>query len=115
MERASKATSTTNPRQFPCYTDPPMARQRLGQHFLSDLDWREQIARAIRVSPHSTVPLPRDDQHCWIEIGAAHGEMTRHLLASGDPVYAVELDPSLVAGLNRLSKDVPNLTVVPKD
>src|SRR5260370_32138096 len=61
-----------------CYTVPPMARQRLGQHFLTDLHWREEIARAIRVSPHSTVPLPRDDQHCWIEIGSGHGEMTQH-------------------------------------
>src|SRR2546429_7096446 len=72
-----------------------MPRQLLGQHFLADLDWREQIARAIRVSRHSTVPLPADDQHCWIEIGAGHGEMTRHLLASGSPVTAIELDPSL--------------------
>jgi len=50
-----------------------MARQRLGQHFLADLHWREEIARAIRVSPHSTVPLPQDDEHCWIEIGSGHG------------------------------------------
>src|SRR5712692_9019100 len=64
-----------------CYTVPPMARQRLGQHFLADLHWREEIARAIRVSPHSTVPLPRDDQHCWIEIGSGHGQMYQHLLA----------------------------------
>src|SRR5216684_1695641 len=42
-----------------CYTVPPMARQRLGQHFLTDLHWREELARAIRVSPHSTVPPPR--------------------------------------------------------
>src|SRR5438128_3247136 len=75
-----------------CYTVPPMARQRLGQHFLTDLHWREEIARAIRVSPHSTVPLPRDDQHCWIEIGSGHGEMTQHLLATGAPVHAIELD-----------------------
>jgi 16S rRNA (adenine1518-N6/adenine1519-N6)-dimethyltransferase len=92
-----------------------MARQRLGQHFLADLDWREQIARAIRVSPHSTAPLPSDDQHCWIEIGSGHGEITRHLLAPGGPVYAIELDPSLVAGLRRLAKDFPNLTVFPGD
>src|SRR5215470_14339846 len=92
-----------------------MPRQRLGQHFLADLDWREQIARAIRVSPHSTAPLPRDDQHCWIEIGSGHGEMTRHLLAAGDPVYAVELDPSLAGSLRRLAKDCPNLTVVHQD
>src|SRR5260370_18204241 len=41
---------------------PPMARQRLGQHFLGDLHWREQIARAIRVSPHSIAPLPSDER-----------------------------------------------------
>lgn len=92
-----------------------MARQRLGQHFLADLDWREQIARAIRVSPHSTVPLPHDDQHCWIEIGSGHGEMTRHLLAAGGPVYAVEIDAPLIASLRQLVKEFPNLTVVPGD
>jgi 16S rRNA (adenine1518-N6/adenine1519-N6)-dimethyltransferase len=92
-----------------------MARQRLGQHFLADLDWREQIARAIRVSPHSTVPLPRDDNHCWIEIGSGHGEMTRHLLAAGGPVYAIEIDAPLIAGLRRLAQEFPNLTVVPGD
>ena len=92
-----------------------MPRQRLGQHFLADLDWREQIARAIRVSPHSTMPLLRDEQHCWVEIGSGHGEMTRHLLAPGDRVYAIELDPSLIAGLRRLAKQFPNLAVVPGD
>ncbi len=98
-----------------CYTVPPMARQRLGQHFLESLDWREQIARAIRVSPHSTVPLPRDDNHCWIEIGAGHGEITEYLLATGAPVHAIELDPTLIAGLRRLAQKFPNLTVVPGD
>jgi 16S rRNA (adenine1518-N6/adenine1519-N6)-dimethyltransferase len=92
-----------------------MARQRLGQHFLSDLHWREEIARAIRVSPHSTVPLARDDKHCWIEIGAGHGEMTEHLIATGDPVHAIEFDKGLAAGLARMGKKFPNLTVVPAD
>jgi 16S rRNA (adenine1518-N6/adenine1519-N6)-dimethyltransferase len=92
-----------------------MARQRLGQHFLEDLDWREQIARAIRVSPHSTVPLPRDDQHCWIEIGSGHGEMTEHLLATGAPVHAVELDPKFIPGLRHLAKKSRNLSVVTGD
>ena len=89
-----------------------MARQRLGQHFLADLDWREQIARAIRVSPYSTLPLPADDQHCWIEIGAGHGEMTRHLLTAGGPVTAIELEPSLAGSLRKLAKEFPSLTVV---
>ena len=102
-------------RRIACYTDARMARQRLGQHFLSDLHWREEIARAIRVSPHSTAPLPREDKHCWIEIGAGHGEMTQHLLASGSRVYAVEIDPNLIAGLRRLGQKFSNLTVVPDD
>ena len=93
----------------------PMPRQRLGQHFLADLDWREQIARAIRVSANSTVPLPTDDRYGWIEIGAGHGEMTRHLLSSGAPVTAIEVDPSLAAGLRRLAPRFPRLTVVHED
>ncbi len=92
-----------------------MARQRLGQHFLADLHWREEIARAIRVSPHSTVPLPRDDKHCWIEIGAGHGEITQRLIATGAPVQAIEIDPAFIAGLRRLAKQFPNLAVVPRD
>jgi 16S rRNA (adenine1518-N6/adenine1519-N6)-dimethyltransferase len=92
-----------------------MARQRLGQHFLADLHWREEIARAIRVSPHSTVPLPRDGQHCWIEIGAGHGEITQHLLGTGDPVHAIEIDQAFIAGLRHFAQKFPNLDVVPAD
>ncbi len=92
-----------------------MARQRLGQHFLDDEHWREQIARAIRVSPHSTAPARPTANSCWIELGAGHGEMTEHLASTGAPVYAIELDPLLVAGLQRLTKRFPKLTVVHGD
>ena len=92
-----------------------MARQPLGQHFLENLDWREQIARAIRVSPHSTVPLKPDEQHCWIEIGPGHGEMSGHLLATGDPVHAIEIDPRLIVGLRRLEQKFPNFHAVHGD
>jgi len=95
-----------------------MARQRLGQHFLEDAGWREQIARAIGVSPHSTSPSSRerstqsvsgsahpkptpDQSYCWIEVGAGHGEMTEHLLSTGAAVYAIELDAILAASLQR--------------
>ncbi|HKM65604.1 MAG TPA: 16S rRNA (adenine(1518)-N(6)/adenine(1519)-N(6))-dimethyltransferase RsmA [Candidatus Acidoferrum sp.] len=94
-----------------------MARQKLGQHFLSDSGWREKIARAIGVSPHGMehVPTAADANCCWIEIGAGHGEMTEHLARSGVPVYAVEVDPALIAGLRRLADRHPNLTIVPGD
>jgi 16S rRNA (adenine1518-N6/adenine1519-N6)-dimethyltransferase len=94
-----------------------MARQRLGQHFLSDPGWREQIARAIRVSPHGMQPVPQisPKDFFWLEIGAGHGEMTEHLLRSGAPVIAIELDHPLVGSLQRLAHKHPNLTVVPGD
>ena len=94
-----------------------MARQKLGQHFLSDVGWREKIARAIRVSPHGmeSGARPADADCCWIEIGAGHGEMTKHLIRAGLPVFAVELDPPLVDRLKRLAAKHPNLTVVPGD
>jgi 16S rRNA (adenine1518-N6/adenine1519-N6)-dimethyltransferase len=94
-----------------------MARQRLGQHFLTDAGWREQIARAIGVSPHSRAGSAsvQDQPYCWIEVGAGHGEMTEHLASSGAPVYAIELDALLLARLQRLTKKFPNLTVVPGD
>ena len=94
-----------------------MTRQKLGQHFLSDAGWREQIARAIHVSPHSIDAgiTPSSLDYCWIEIGAGHGEMTQHLLRSGVPVYAVELDPPLIERLKKLAGKHPDLTVVPGD
>jgi 16S rRNA (adenine1518-N6/adenine1519-N6)-dimethyltransferase len=94
-----------------------MARQRLGQHFLADPNWREQIARAIRVSPQSLAPLPstKNESYCWIEIGGGHGEITEHLAATDVPVYTIELDERLAAGLERLAKRFPNLKVVRGD
>ena len=93
-----------------------MARQKLGQHFLTDAGWREQIARVIRVSPYGMESPTRAaaTDYCWIEVGAGHGEMTEHLLRSGAPVYAVELDKALAAGLQRLAKKHASLTVVPR-
>jgi 16S rRNA (adenine1518-N6/adenine1519-N6)-dimethyltransferase len=94
-----------------------MARQKLGQHFLSDAGWREKIARAIRVSAHG-MESPANSatqDYCWIEIGAGHGEMTEYLVRTGVPVYAVELDPSLIGQLKRLAEQHSNLTVVPGD
>jgi 16S rRNA (adenine1518-N6/adenine1519-N6)-dimethyltransferase len=96
-----------------------MARQRLGQHFLSNPEWREQIARAIRVSAHlSDFVSPEraaEKDYCWIEIGAGHGEMTEYLAASGRPVTAIEIDPPLVRRLNHLTQQFPNLNVVSSD
>jgi 16S rRNA (adenine1518-N6/adenine1519-N6)-dimethyltransferase len=93
-----------------------MARQKLGQHFLSDPGWREKIARAIRVSPHGMQRTEGEETtYCWVEIGAGHGEMTEHLLKGGAPVIAVELDAALVPRLHKISEAQPNLKVVSGD
>jgi 16S rRNA (adenine1518-N6/adenine1519-N6)-dimethyltransferase len=94
-----------------------MPRQRLGQHFLADAGWREKIARAIGVPPHGmkTLTSGAEKQYCWIEIGAGHGEMTEHLLQSGAPVMAVEVDPALIERLQQLARSHANLTVVSGD
>jgi 16S rRNA (adenine1518-N6/adenine1519-N6)-dimethyltransferase len=99
-----------------------MARQRLGQHFLVDTDWRGQIARAIGASPHATLGSPAVDSapvqeqtYGWIEVGAGHGEMTERLASTGAAVYAIELDALLLARLRKLAKRFPNLTVIHGD
>jgi 16S rRNA (adenine1518-N6/adenine1519-N6)-dimethyltransferase len=93
-----------------------MARQRLGQHFLYDSGWREQIASAAHLSRYSDGGAAAAGKpFCWIEIGAGHGEMTEFLAATHAPVYAVELDPPLLAHLQQLTGKFPNLTVVPGD
>jgi 16S rRNA (adenine1518-N6/adenine1519-N6)-dimethyltransferase len=100
-----------------CYNSRRMARQRLGQHFLADIDWREQIARAIGVSLHSSLHSEPAlaESYCWIEVGAGHGEMTEHLASTGAPIYAVEFDAQLANRLQKLTKKIPNLTVVQGD
>lgn len=93
-----------------------MARQKLGQHFLTDAGWREKIARAIGISAHSIGGASRETGNsCWIEIGAGHGEMTRALAATGAPVHSIELDPALVRRLQDVASELPNLTIVPGD
>src|ERR1700719_3995991 len=95
-----------------------MSRQPLGQHFLADVYWREEIARAIRVSPRSEVAAAAATQKgdfCWIEIGPGHGEMTEYLVGTGAPVHAIEVDQFLIGNLNRLKKKNPNLDVICAD
>jgi 16S rRNA (adenine1518-N6/adenine1519-N6)-dimethyltransferase len=92
-----------------------MSRQPLGQHFLADVYWREEIARAIRVSPRSEVAAAsaaHPEDVCWVEIGPGHGEMTEYLVSTCVPVHVIEVDQFLIGNLNRLKKKNPNLDVM---
>lgn len=95
-----------------------MSRQPLGQHFLADVYWREEIARAIRVSPRSEVAAAAAAEAkdlCWVEIGPGHGEITEYLVGTGAPVHVIEVDQFLIGNLNRLKKKNPNLDVICAD
>ena len=89
--------------------DVPMARQRLGQHFLGDSSWRNRILET----------LPRGDNETWIEIGAGHGEMTRLLAAPGRRVIAIDTDERLADNLRRAVQanpaDWPGVEIVTGD
>jgi 16S rRNA (adenine1518-N6/adenine1519-N6)-dimethyltransferase len=74
-----------------------MARQKLGQHFLSGPGWQKRLLGA----------LPRGADDLWIEVGAGHGEMTRLLAARGRRVIAIETDPRLAANLQQAVRADP--------
>jgi 16S rRNA (adenine1518-N6/adenine1519-N6)-dimethyltransferase len=78
-----------------------MAPRRLGQHFLKDEAWRARILRSLAALPNQV----------WLEIGAGHGEMTRELARQARRVIAIELDAPLVAALERLAEEQPNIEV----
>ncbi len=89
-----------------CYTRADMARQRLGQHFLSDAGWQRRIFES----------LPRAADEAWVEIGAGHGEMTQLLAADERRVIAIETDGRLAEGLReRAGREWPNVEVVAGD
>lgn len=75
-----------------------------GQHFLTREEVLERIAAAARVSPGETV----------IEVGPGTGNLTRHLLAAGARVTAIEVDPDLV-GLLRAEISSPDFTLIEAD
>ncbi len=82
-----------------------MARQPLGQHFLSSQAWRERIFES----------LPRTSDLAWVEIGAGHGEFTELLARQGARVFAIERDAHLAARLRERAAAWSSVTVIEAD
>lgn len=82
-----------------------MARQRMGQHFLSNLSWRKRILES----------LPRTAEETWVEIGAGHGEMTQLLAENGRRVIAIEADEQLATVLKNNSERWGKVEIVEGD
>jgi 16S rRNA (adenine1518-N6/adenine1519-N6)-dimethyltransferase len=82
-----------------------MARQKLGQHFLSSPSVLERIAHA------ACAP----DEPLVVEIGPGQGALTVHLLARARRVVAIELDPRMVEHLRSRFTGEPRLEIVQAD
>ena len=67
------------------------ARERFGQHFLTDPGVIDAIMNAVAI---------RDDQTV-VEIGPGHGAISKSLAARAGVLHAIELDRDLVAILKR--------------
>ena len=82
-----------------------MARQKLGQHFLSSPKILERIASAACGEGISTV----------VEVGPGRGALTEYLLTRADRVIAIEIDREMIAALQVRFGDSPKLTLVRAD
>jgi 16S rRNA (adenine1518-N6/adenine1519-N6)-dimethyltransferase len=78
--------------------------EKLGQHFLIDANWRDEIANAIHI-----------DGGLWVEIGAGHGEMTAHLARRAERVIAIEFDRTLASGLRKSTAALGNVEIIEAD
>jgi len=71
--------------------------QKLGQHFLKNSRALQKITAALEIKPSDVI----------VEIGAGHGELTRHLLKAGPgKIIAIEKDERLIAVLKNLLKSL---------
>jgi 16S rRNA (adenine1518-N6/adenine1519-N6)-dimethyltransferase len=80
-------------------------RKGWGQHFLVDRNILNKVIRTAQVEKEDVV----------LEVGPGLGEMTLALARQVKRVIAIEIDPKLVAILNKKMKDYPNVEVVKGD
>jgi 16S rRNA (adenine1518-N6/adenine1519-N6)-dimethyltransferase len=80
-------------------------KKRLGQHFLVDRNILDKVIRTAQVGEEDVV----------LEVGPGLGEMTLALAHRVKRVIAVEIDPRLVAILEKKMEVCPNVEVVRSD
>lgn len=78
--------------------------QRLGQHFLNDQRALAHIAKQLDLEGKTVV-----------EVGAGHGELTKHLAKHAKRVVALEKDTALAASLKESLSPLGNVSVVHAD
>jgi len=80
-------------------------RKGWGQHFLVDRNILNKVIQTARVEGKDVV----------LEVGPGLGEMTLALARRAERVIAIEIDPKLVAILEKKVRDYPNVEVVKSD
>ncbi|HTX36169.1 MAG TPA: 16S rRNA (adenine(1518)-N(6)/adenine(1519)-N(6))-dimethyltransferase RsmA [Bryobacteraceae bacterium] len=89
-----------------------MARQKLGQHFLTRGSVLQRIAAAACPQPAGAEGGP---DGAVIEIGPGRGALTAKLLERAARVIAIEVDPHLAAHLRSRFAGEPRLEIVQAD
>jgi 16S rRNA (adenine1518-N6/adenine1519-N6)-dimethyltransferase len=80
-----------------------MSKKRpLGQNFLIDEDIAREIVELAGIRPGGTV----------LEIGPGKGILTNYLLGKAGTFSALEIDPRLIAGLEKKSRSNPKLNLI---
>jgi 16S rRNA (adenine1518-N6/adenine1519-N6)-dimethyltransferase len=80
-------------------------KKSLGQNFLVDPVALERIVQAAQVDPEGSV----------LEVGPGLGSLTRYLALAARRVVAVELDTALIAVLEDVLSEMPNVEIVHGD
>jgi 16S rRNA (adenine1518-N6/adenine1519-N6)-dimethyltransferase len=83
----------------------PFAKKSLGQNFLVDQNYINQIISSLNPEPNETI----------IEIGPGRGALTKHLVETGFKVVAIELDRNLIPLLRNEFRDYENFQVIEDD
>ena len=86
-------------------SDQPLAKKRLGQHFLHDSGIIEKIVRVVNPQPGERL----------LEIGPGHGAITLPLLRRHGALTAIEFDRDLIAPLAEAARGVGELTILHRD
>jgi 16S rRNA (adenine1518-N6/adenine1519-N6)-dimethyltransferase len=81
------------------------AKKQLGQHFLHERHYIDNIVRAVDPKPGDTL----------VEIGPGQGAITFPLLRSHGTLTAIEFDRDLIAPLTEAARGVGELTIIHRD
>ncbi|HPJ01591.1 MAG TPA: 16S rRNA (adenine(1518)-N(6)/adenine(1519)-N(6))-dimethyltransferase RsmA [Candidatus Limiplasma sp.] len=91
---------------MPTYAKPAVHHKKdLGQHFLYDMELLRSLVRKANVAEGDDI----------LEVGAGAGTLTRALCETGANVVSVEVDQALLANLQRMGEEFPNLTIIKSD